>query len=121
MAVDYSRPPPGEAVPDEPSTELDDDLTVMRRDDRNAYIATLANVEVATVQYDRAGARLVLLTTTVIPAYRGRGISDELIAYALDDIRERGERITVLCPVVKAFLERYPENLDLVDAARPDF
>nr|WP_246301349.1 GNAT family N-acetyltransferase [Microbacterium immunditiarum] len=93
----------------------------MRREDRHAYVATLADLEVATVQYERSDERLVLLTTTVIPAYRGRGISDELIAYALDDIRRRSERITVLCPVVKAFLERYPENLDLVDASRPDY
>ena len=56
----------------------------------------------------------------VLPRFRGRGIATELIADALDDLRERGTRITVLCPVVSAFIANNPAYADLADARHPD-
>lgn len=60
-----------------------------------------------------------MITTNVVPEFRGRGIATELIADALDDIRERGRRVTVLCPVVAAFMEGNPQYADLIDPEHP--
>ena len=60
-----------------------------------------------------------MITTTVAPEFRGRGIATDLIADALDDLRERGERITVLCPVVAAFMKGNSQYADLIDPEYP--
>jgi len=105
---------------DTPSEDSDAEIAVHRHDDRGVYAATLDDREIATVRYELDGDRLVLITTTVEPEFRGRGIATELIADALDDLRERGTRITVLCPVVSAFIANNPAYADLADARHPD-
>ena len=100
--------------------DSDAEIAVHRHDDRGVYAATLDDREIATVRYELDGDRLVLITTTVEPEFRGRGIATELIADALDDLRERGTRITVLCPVVSAFIANNPAYADLADARHPD-
>jgi predicted GNAT family acetyltransferase len=57
---------------------------------------------------------VTLIHTEVAPQYEGHGLGDQLVAYALDDIRARGLRIVPLCPFVAAYLRRHPENEDLV-------
>lgn len=52
--------------------------------------------------------------TEVDDAYEGKGVGAELVAGALDDVRRRGLRIEVTCEYVKHFLEKHPENADLV-------
>lgn len=121
MQDDQSGGPEQAAMTDEPSTEAEAEVMVARREERHEYLATIAGTEIATLPYQNADDRIVLLTTTVLPPFRGRGIAEELIAYALDDIREQGVRITVLCPVVRAFIAEHPEYSDLVDPDRPDF
>jgi predicted GNAT family acetyltransferase len=63
--------------------------------------------------------RLVLAATAVFPEYRGQGVATELIRRVLDDVRSRGLTVTVLCPIVRAFLDRNPEYADLVDPDLP--
>lgn len=65
--------------------------------------------------------RLVLVAVAVFPEYRGQGVATELIRRALDDIRARGITVTILCPVVWAFLDRNPGYADLVDTDLPGF
>ncbi|MGH8965171.1 MAG: N-acetyltransferase, partial [Actinomycetes bacterium] len=50
---------------------------------------------------------------------RHNRVAEELIARALDDVRESGKKITVVCPVVGEFIARHPEYLDLIDKVHP--
>ena len=100
---------------DPPSAEAEGEVAVRRDDARAAYVADVDGASVATLTFRRDGARLVLLDTVVLPSMRGRGIAAALIADTLDDIRARGERIAVECPVVADFIARNPEYQDLVD------
>ena len=75
---------------------------------------TIGDLEVANIRFDEEDGRIVLITTTVVPEFRGRGIATDLIADALDDLRERGLRITVRCPVVAAFIAENPQYADLL-------
>lgn len=63
--------------------------------------------------------RLVLVAAAVFPEYRGQGVATELIRRVLDDVRSRGLTVTVLCPIVRAFLDRNPQYADLVDPELP--
>jgi hypothetical protein len=61
----------------------------------------------------------VLLYTWVDPVYRENRVATELIARVLDEIRESGKKITIICPVVGEFIARNPEYLDLIDKVHP--
>jgi len=104
---------------DRPSADSDSEVEVRRDDGSRVYAATLAGRELANLRYDEVDGRVVILTTTVVPEFRGRGFASQLIAYALDDIRDRGKRITVYCPLVSAFLSENRQFADLIDPEYP--
>lgn len=104
---------------DTPSADAESEVEVHRLDDEHVYAATLGGLRVATIPYDESDGRITVFTTTVDPEFRGRGLATELIAYTLDDIRERGMKVTVRCPVVAAFIAGNSQFADLVDTGRP--
>ena len=104
---------------DTPSEDAEAEIEVHRRDDEHVYVATIGDLEVANLRYDEVDGRVVVYTTTVVPEFRGRGIATDLIADVLDDIRERGMRVTVYCRVVAAFMSGNPQFADLVDPEHP--
>lgn len=104
---------------DRPSADAESEIEVHRRDDEHVYAATISGREVANLRFEDKGDRVILITTTVLPEFRGRGIATDLIADALDDIRERGQRVTVLCRVVAAFMNGNPQFADLIDSEHP--
>ncbi len=96
------------------------DVVVINEQSEQLYAAVVDGREVAGLPYIAASKdRLVLLATSVISEYRGRGIATELIRRTLDDIRSTGRTITVLCPVVRAFIDKNPGYADLVDTDHP--
>jgi predicted GNAT family acetyltransferase len=105
---------------DTPSEDADAEIEVHRYDDRGVFAATLEGREIATVRFDVDGDRITLITTTVEPEFRGRGIATDLIADVLDDLRDGDEQLTVLCPVVTAFIKGNPEYSDLLDRIGSD-
>lgn len=93
---------------------------VSRNEPISTYEAISGDTVIGGLTYEAAGGnRIVLVATAVFPEYRGQGVATELIRRVLDDIRTRGNTITVLCPIVRAFLDRNPEYDDLVDPALP--
>jgi uncharacterized protein len=64
---------------------------------------------------DRPDAR-VLVHTEVDPAHEGEGAGTHLIEAALADVRARGVVLVPLCPFVRSYLRRHPEQADLVAA-----
>ena len=104
---------------DRPSAEAQSEVRVHRDDVRHVYEATIEGHAVAEIRYDDVDGRVVIISTTVQPAFRGRGVADELIAYALDDIRELGKRVTVYCPFVARFLRDNRQFSDLIDPTYP--
>lgn len=105
-----------DAVPglDRPSVDADSEIVLHRQDDERVYRASAGGREVATLRYDETDDRIVLLATTVVPEFRGRGLAAELIADALDDIRASGKRVTVYCDVVAAFMANNQQYSDLL-------
>jgi uncharacterized protein len=104
---------------DRPSADAESDVDVHRDDHNRVYTAVVGGTELANLRYDEVDGRVIVLTTTVAPESRDRGIAPELIAYALDDIRDRGQRITVYCRVTAAFITANPQYADLIDPEHP--
>lgn len=94
-------------------------LDVVNDAERGRWIATLGADAIAELSYRFVGGRVVLLTTWVAPAARHNRVATELIARVLDEVRDSGKKITVICPVVGEFIARHPEYLDLIDEVHP--
>ena len=60
--------------------------------------------------------RIALVHTEVVPAFEGRGIAGRLAKFGLDEARRRELGVIVICPYVRRYLERHPEERDIVRA-----
>jgi predicted GNAT family acetyltransferase len=96
------------------------DFTVVNDEKSGAYWAMIGDREIAGLPYEVAGDdRVVLLATSVFPEFRRQGVATELARRVLDDVRAQGKTVTVMCPVVHAFIEHNPEYADLIDPKYP--
>ncbi|WP_435738154.1 GNAT family N-acetyltransferase [Cellulosimicrobium sp. PMB13] len=64
-------------------------------------------------EYVREPGRVVFTHTEVDPAFEGRGVGSALAAGALDQVRASGERVVPLCPFIKAYIARHPDDQEL--------
>jgi predicted GNAT family acetyltransferase len=64
--------------------------------------------------YHRRRDLIAFVHTEIDPAYEGRGLGSQLIAGALEGAREAGLHVLPFCPFVRGYIERHPEQLDLV-------
>jgi predicted GNAT family acetyltransferase len=80
------------------------------------------NEVVGEIRYRREPGALALVHTEVDPSHEGTGAAGMLVEEALRDLRARGLGVIPVCPYVRAWLRRHPEQADLVvaDPAPPD-
>lgn len=84
------------------------------------YEAIVGGTEIAGLPYNIAGDdRVVLLATSVFPEFRKQGFATELIRRVLNDVRGQGKTVTIMCPIVRTFIEHNPEYADLIDPKHP--
>lgn len=57
---------------------------------------------------------IVFTHTEIDDAFQGKGVGAQLAAGALDQVRERGEKVVPQCPFMAAFVKRHTEYQDLV-------
>ncbi|GAB3332361.1 GNAT family N-acetyltransferase [Micromonospora halotolerans] len=96
------------------------DVRVVNDEKLGIYDAIVGDREVAGLTYNVAGDdRLVLLATSVIPEFRKQGIATELIRRVLDDVRAQGRTVTIMCPIVRTFIDHNPEYAGLIDPEHP--
>jgi uncharacterized protein len=72
---------------------------------------------VAIAQYMLRRGRVVFTHTEVPPGHQGQGIGTALIHAGLTYARERGLKVTPICPFFAAYLRAHPEEQDLLDPA----
>jgi predicted GNAT family acetyltransferase len=83
--------------------------------DRFRYEIVVDGVVAGFIQYNMRGGRLILVHTEIDEQFEGRGLASQLVRGALDDARRRNLRIVPICPFVESFIERHPDDDDLVD------
>jgi uncharacterized protein len=64
--------------------------------------------------YVRQPGRVVFTHTIVEDAYAGHGVGSSLARGALDHVRASGEKVVLLCPFIRAFVQLHEEYQDLV-------
>ena len=92
---------------------MSEELTVEDNPDARRYEARLGSEVVAYIAYHVEPERITLIHTHVEPAFEHQGIASKLVAGALDDIRSRGLSLLPVCPYVRSYLQRHPEDADL--------
>jgi uncharacterized protein len=66
------------------------------------------------IQYRTEPGMILLVHTEIDPAFAGQGLGERLVAGALEDLSARGLKLVPLCPFVRAYLRRHPDQADLV-------
>jgi len=89
-------------------------VTVERNEAKHRFEARVSDEVASLVYRDRTNGALVLVHTEVPEALRGHGLADQLAKAALEYARTSGRRVVVVCPFVKAFLDRHPEYRDVL-------
>ena len=72
------------------------------------------DVTVAIAAYQREPGRIIFTHTEVPAELEGRGIGSALIAGALDQVRSERLKVVPACAFVRAYIERHPEEQDLL-------
>ena len=85
-----------------------------RNDERHRYELWLGDQRAGTLAYRDEDGALVLIATRVDPAFEGHGYGSRLVARALADARAAGVKVIVECSFARAWLERHPEQQDLL-------
>jgi predicted GNAT family acetyltransferase len=78
------------------------------------YELWLGATRAGMIEYRAEPGVVVLVHTEVAPAFAGQGLGERLVAGALADLRARGLKLVPLCPFVRAYLRRHPDQDDLV-------
>ena len=92
-------------------------IPVRHEPNQQRFVAALGG-DVAVLQYRLQGQTLDLYHTEVPPAFRGRGIAEQLCRAAFEHAKANGWRVIPSCPYISStYLQRHPEYAPL--AQRP--
>jgi predicted GNAT family acetyltransferase len=69
---------------------------------------------IAATYYAIADGVITFIHTEVPPELGGKGIGSKLIKGALDQVRSDGLKVIAQCPFVKAYIDKHPEDADLL-------
>lgn len=104
---------------DSPETGSFFAFDVVNDTEHGRWLADISGDTIAELSYRYVGGRVVLMYAWVERIYRGHKVASELIARVLDEIRQSGKKITIVCPVVGEFISAHPEYSDLIDPDNP--
>jgi predicted GNAT family acetyltransferase len=89
------------------------DIEVRDNPQRSRYELLVDSRLAGVAEYRPVGDVLVFPHTEIAPAMQGRGLGDELVRAALDDVRRTGRKVLPRCWFVSHFLREHPEYADL--------
>ncbi|MBZ9650038.1 N-acetyltransferase [Sphingobium sp. 3R8] len=75
--------------------------------------------QLAIAAYDRREGALVFTHTQVPEALEGQGVGSRLVKAALADARAQNLKVVPLCEFVAAYIERHPQEQDLLALDAP--
>ncbi len=84
-------------------------FSITRDDAAGLFVAAKDDVEFGGVLFAESDGQVLLLSTSILPAFRGQGLATELTRRVLNLLRAEGKSVTVRCPVFRSFLQHYPE------------
>jgi hypothetical protein len=79
-----------------------------------SFVIEVDGARAGFVSYRLEPEQISFMHAEVDPSMQGQGLGSRLIAFALDDARERRLAVLPFCPFVKSYIERNREYLELV-------
>ena len=86
------------------------DSRVVHHDEAARQFSMSLDGHTAVLQYSRDADSITFLHTEVPAPLRGHGIAQQLAHAGLEFAKQRGLRVTALCPFVAAYVKRHPEH-----------
>ena len=94
-------------------------MQITNNDAKSCYEGAIEDKVVGVVVYKRIRDRVVIRHTVIEPEFRGKGLGAQLVRTVLDDLRQRGDKLTNFCGFVADFIADNPDYQSVVDADRP--
>ncbi len=95
-----------------------EEMPEVRNNEEEARFEAEVGGRRALLTYERADGEIRMLHTEVPGEFQGRGIGSHLVRAAMEHARAEGLRVVPRCPFVRAYLERHPEDRELVRPRR---
>ena len=89
-------------------------IAVTDNADEQRYEVLVDGEAAGFAQYRLRPGALAFTHTEVEDRFEGQGLGGRLVAFALDDARERGLAVLPFCPFVRGYIERHRAYVDLV-------
>lgn len=93
---------------------MDIEITHDERGDGGRYHLLVDGAEAGELDYRMADGVRIYTHTGVRDEYEGQGLASKLAKHVLDDARASGIKIGATCPYVRSYLERHPDEQDLL-------
>jgi predicted GNAT family acetyltransferase len=90
------------------------DVSVQNNTENSRYELLVDSRLAGIADYRVNGDTVVFPHTEIVSAMRGKGLGDQLVQAALDDVRHSGRRVQARCWFVAEFIDQHPEYADLV-------
>lgn len=94
--------------------DIMDDITFDHDEERETFEAIIGNDRAVLEYRSNKEGKFFITHTEVPPALQGKGIASILVKHVFDYIRENNMRMIPVCPYVKSYLKKHPEQMDLV-------
>jgi len=91
-----------------------DDREVRWDEQAGRYELVVGGLLAGVLDVRDAGDHVVLPHTEIDRSRQGQGLGAVLVAGALADLRRRGRRIVPTCWYVREYLDRHPDDADLL-------
>jgi uncharacterized protein len=91
-------------------------ISIIDNSEESRYELRIDEELAGLLRYRSKPKTIALMHTETGEQHRGKGLAERLVRAALEDARRRGLAVLPFCPYVKAYLERHPDDLDLVPA-----
>ncbi len=93
---------------------MDGTIEVADRPALGRYEIRVGGELAGVAEYRFRPGRIAFTHTKVEERFEGQGIGGRLVAFALEDARERGLEVLPFCPFVRSYIQEHPEYVDLV-------
>ena len=92
---------------------MDNKPDIVHNEQSHRYELWIEGQLASMAEYRPQGDVLVFDHTETRPQFRGGGLAERVVRFALDDVRERGKRVVPQCWFVAEVMDANPEFADL--------
>jgi uncharacterized protein len=97
-------------VTDAATTKDGRSLELANDERRHRYLGSVEGRVAAFAAYIPRGELVVFTHTETDPSFEGQGVASQLVRWALDDVRSRGQRVQAQCPFVRAYVAKHADE-----------